>query len=269
MIKQRFISGVVLALSMLLVILYTNEVWVALMLGLLLTIGAWEWLGLTRYNTPARRIYFAALIALIFLVGWFSQDMAVARYWLIIAVALWYMVMVMLAFYETAQSHAVPRWQPQILILGLIFLPAAWLSMLKLYQLHPGWLFYALALCAIADSFAYLAGKTLGKHKLAPRLSPGKTMEGVLGGMLAVLMFALLSGWLLKMEILPLVNLVLLSLMTAIISVCGDLFVSMMKRETGQKDAGKILPGHGGILDRFDSHIAVAPLLYLGLAWIL
>lgn len=269
MIKQRFISGVLLAGSMLLIILYTNQISVALMLGVLFTIGAWEWMGLTRFTSTARRVAFAILIAAIFLLGWFYKDHKIAMYCITLAVALWFLILVLLAFYETAHTHALPRWQTRLLTLGVILLPAAWLALLKLYSLHPGWLFYALAMCAVADSFAYLAGKTLGKRKLAPRLSPGKTIEGVVGGQVAVLLFALVVGLLVGMPTWQLVAFIILSLIAGLISVEGDLFISMMKREANLKDTGKILPGHGGILDRFDSHIAVAPVLYLGLAWIL
>ena len=269
MIKQRLISGVLLAVILLTVILLTNQITVALLLGLILTIGAWEWMGLTKFASPVRRFAFAMLIAAIFLVGWFYKDHSIALNWLIVAVAIWFLILVMLGFYETAKSEESPRWQTRLLAFGVILLPAAWLALVRLYGLNPGWLIYALALCAIADSFAYLAGKTLGKRKLAPKLSPGKTLEGVLGGMTAVLIFALVVGILIKMPAMQLVSLVFLSLIAGLISVVGDLFVSMMKRETGLKDTGRILPGHGGILDRFDSHIAVAPVLYVGLAWIL
>lgn len=269
MIKQRLISGVLLAIVLLSVILFTNQITVAFLLGLIFTIGAWEWMGLTRFVTPPRRTVFAIIIAVIFLIGWYFVDHEIAMYWLTAAVVAWFLILVMLAFYETAHTHARPRWQTRLLILGVILLPAAWLALVKLYELNPGWLVYALALCAIADSFAYLVGKTMGKHKLAPRLSPGKTVEGVLGGLTAVLVFALLIGLYIKMPAMQLVSFIILSLIAGLISVVGDLFISMMKRETGLKDTGKILPGHGGILDRFDSHIAVAPVLFLGLAWIL
>lgn len=269
MLKQRLISGGLLAGIMLVTIVFASQLVVAVMLGVIFAIGAWEWMGLTRYTTSLLRLIFSAVIASFFMLGWFFRDYGFTSLWLILAVVTWFLILVLLSIYHRSEANAEPRWQLPLLLSGLILLPAAWFALVKLGGMHPGWLVYALALCAIADSFAYLAGKKFGKHKLAPELSPGKTREGLFGGLLAVLVFALVVALYIKLPVMQMVSLVLLSLICGLVSVVGDLFISMMKREAGLKDTGKILPGHGGILDRFDSHIAVAPVLFLGLRWIL
>lgn len=268
-LKQRLISGLLLAGIMLVTIVFAPQPAVAAMLGAIFTIGAWEWMGLTRYTTPLLRLIFAAIVASLFWLGWIFRQQEFVLVWLVFAVAVWFLILVLLSIYHRSEANAEPRWQLPLLLSGLVLLPAAWFALVKLDGMHPGWLVYALALCAIADSFAYLAGKKFGKHKLAPELSPGKTQEGLFGGLLAVLVFALVVALIIKLPAMQMVSLILLSLICGLVSVVGDLFVSMMKRETGLKDTGKILPGHGGILDRFDSHIAVAPVLFLGLRWIL
>jgi len=270
MLKQRLISGLLLATIMLVTIVFAPQPIVALMLAVIFAIGAWEWMGLTRFASPLSRSIFTALVIALFALGWlYHREHNLVFFWLMLAAVIWFAILVMLSFYHSSGSGLPARWQTRLLFTGLILLPAAWLALVKLDGIHPGWLVYALALSAIADSFAYIAGKRFGKRKLAPELSPGKTREGLFGGILAVFVFALAVAVFIKLPVLQAVSLVLLSLLCALISVVGDLFISMMKREAGLKDTGKILPGHGGILDRFDSHIAVAPVLFLGLDWIL
>ena len=133
--------------------------------------------------------------------------------------------------------------------------------------MNPEYVLYVVLLSIMADTAAYFSGKRFGKNKLAPELSPGKTREGLLGGLVGVGMLALLASWYFKLDVMAAVYFLLLSLVAGLISVVGDLFISMIKRESGSKDSGRILPGHGGILDRIDSHIATAPIFTLGLMW--
>ena len=116
-----------------------------------------------------------------------------------------------------------------------------------------------------ADTGAYFAGKTFGKRKLAPNISPGKTRAGLFGGLIAAPLVALVAVSLMPVESIGTTQLVLLSLVTALVSVGGDLMISLHKRTSGFKDSGSLLPGHGGILDRVDSLLAAAPFFALGL----
>ena len=134
-------------------------------------------------------------------------------------------------------------------------------------QFEPGeWiLLYLLTLVWVADIGAYFSGRRFGKNKLAPTISPGKTREGVAGGLLVnlgwmLIVFLLVDGWGIALPIF-----IAIGCATVVISVVGDLSISILKREAGVKDSGKLLPGHGGVLDRIDSVIAASPVFVTGL----
>jgi phosphatidate cytidylyltransferase len=122
---------------------------------------------------------------------------------------------------------------------------------------------YALLLVWVADSGAYFAGRALGKRKLAPRVSPGKTWAGFWGGLIACAALALCVAWWRPPS--ALLIWLALAVVVAAYSVVGDLTESLGKRFAGLKDSGTLIPGHGGVLDRFDSLLAAAPVLALGL----
>jgi phosphatidate cytidylyltransferase len=145
-------------------------------------------------------------------------------------------------------------------ILGIFIISSTWLS---LYLLRTSFtdgntlLMYLLLLIWTADSGAYFAGRAFGKHKLAPVVSPGKSIEGVLGGLIACFIFSYFASEYIGYS--SSVVFLAISLTVAFVSVYGDLFESLMKRKAGVKDSGSILPGHGGVLDRLDSLIAASP----------
>jgi phosphatidate cytidylyltransferase len=136
---------------------------------------------------------------------------------------------------------------------------------MSLYSLQPALLLFVLVIVWVADIGAYFTGKRFGKVKLAPKISPGKTWEGVFGGLLAVAVLALVRARWLEIDIVVLLP---FCLAVAIISIVGDLTVSMFKRNAGVKDSGRLFPGHGGVLDRIDSVTAAAPLFALGIGWV-
>ena len=153
---------------------------------------------------------------------------------------------------------------------GVLLLSAAWLSMVELKALESGdaWLLLILLIVWAADIGAYFSGKRWGRVKLAPHVSPGKTREGMYGGLVAVGLTVLAFSWWNELTFSSVVYLMLLSLVVGLVSVMGDLFESLLKRHAGVKDSGTILPGHGGVLDRIDSILAAAPLYYLGLTFL-
>jgi len=140
----------------------------------------------------------------------------------------------------------------------------AWLALDFLYRLEPALLLFMLVIVWAADIGAYFAGKRWGRVKLAPGISPGKTWEGVLGGMLLVLALAAVRGLVAGNNLGVLLP---FCLAVALLSIVGDLTVSIFKRNAGLKDSGKLFPGHGGLLDRIDSVTAAAPLFALGVSW--
>ena len=148
----------------------------------------------------------------------------------------------------------------------MIILSSAITAMYYLWSLSAWWLLYVFVLVWCADSGAYFVGRKLGRRKMSPHVSPNKSVEGLLGGLatgtLVVIgvSFGLLNDW----SMMAIGLFLLLSLLTIIMSVFGDLFESMLKRHAGVKDAGALLPGHGGILDRIDSQLSAVPIFALG-----
>ncbi len=168
-----------------------------------------------------------------------------------------------------------PASQPALAIAGWVVLIGAWIALVQLQVRSPWLVLAAMAIVWIADTAAYFAGRAFGKRKLAPRISPGKTWEGVCGGLCAVALYALAlsplasrAGYSGTVSAAAIVAFVLCALALAAISVVGDLTESLLKRHAGVKDSGKLLPGHGGVLDRIDALLAAMPPAAL-LAWAL
>lgn len=152
------------------------------------------------------------------------------------------------------------------LVLGIIVLAPACLALIHLHGLSPLVLLAAMAIVWIADIAAYFCGKRFGRHKLAPTISPGKTWEGVAGALAGVVVYGVLLAWGLNRLPDSIVSGALLLpvfLLLAVISILGDLFESLLKRQANAKDSGTLLPGHGGVLDRIDSLTSTLPLIGL------
>ncbi|MHB8919545.1 MAG: phosphatidate cytidylyltransferase [Halothiobacillus sp.] len=152
--------------------------------------------------------------------------------------------------------------------LGLFILPAFWFALIQIRALEQGaWLLlFGILIVVVADTLAYFVGRALGRHKLAPALSPGKTLEGLVGGLVGVGILAAIGVVLPLFSSVPAWELALWSMLVALFSVAGDLEESRLKREAGVKDSGQLLPGHGGLLDRLDGQLAAMPIWLLALA---
>jgi phosphatidate cytidylyltransferase len=255
--KQRIITAVIALLALLIVLFYLPDevallVIVAVMLG-----GAWEWsafLGTT--GNTARYVYVAIIAALIAAVSFLNIDAA-----LIFKVSLaWWMAALVWTFFFPTQIPVAVRW-----LSGALVLVPLYLALVILYNTAPELLLFALLIVWVADTGAYFAGKTMGRVKLAPDISPGKTWEGVIGGLLAVVLLTLLRTTWAETDLAIFIP---FCLAVACLSIVGDLTVSMFKRSAGVKDSGSLFPGHGGVLDRIDSVAAAAPLFALGLGWV-
>lgn len=151
--------------------------------------------------------------------------------------------------------------------LGILILPAFWFALILIHRQEQGpWLLlFGILIVAVADSLAYFAGRAWGKNKLAPALSPGKSIEGMIGGLVGVGLLAAIGAALPLFQSVPSWQLAVWSMLVAIYSVAGDLEESRLKREAGVKDSGRILPGHGGLLDRLDGQLAAMPIWFLAL----
>jgi phosphatidate cytidylyltransferase len=156
------------------------------------------------------------------------------------------------------------------LILGVLYVGGllAFVPLIRRFDGGMGWIFVLLAASWLGDTGAYFAGRAFGRHKLAPVLSPKKTWEGAVGGFLTSMGGAVLFAWLCGLEV-PWLVMAAMGGVLDIFGVLGDLAESMLKRAFGVKDSGTIMPGHGGILDRIDSVIFAAPVLFLMVSWVI
>lgn len=270
MLKQRIITALILAPIVIVGLFFLPPLGFAIFTGVALTIGAWEWANLSGAGSSVSRLVYAAAIALlIWLCVQFSiDDNVVLLLWL--TAAWWLVALVLVARYPGATT----LWQPPAvrLLMGLPVLVGAWfgLNYLRTGQFSLGQMdsnllliLFAFGIAWAADIGAYFAGRAWGKRKLAPRVSPGKSWAGVFGGLASALLLALVVAWLAQCTLYETLVLLAVVGVTALVSVLGDLFESMFKRFRGVKDSSRLLPGHGGILDRIDSLTAALPVLAL------
>lgn len=228
--------------------------------------AAYEWLPLAGFTQrPSRVIAGLSLAAIIGLL--FSHlSVAVALHIGTSGLLVWAIAAAWLSNSSWGRLTSTSNRLVKLMI-GAVILSIAAACLGLLFSVEQGryWFFLLLLIIWAADIGAYFTGKSFGKHKLAPVVSPNKTWEGVGGGLLLVSLVCLLAGQLwLKLDGAQQLLLVVLGLSTAAVSIIGDLFISMLKRHVGLKDAGRVFPGHGGVLDRFDSLLAAAPTFLAG-----
>jgi len=242
----------------------------ALLLGLVLVAGAWEWGHLVPPASSVLRLGFCAAVAGLMWLLW-QTGLDAAIDWLLPLAVLWWLFV--LYWLTHPQLCAQPRAACTgfKMLAGILVLVPAWAALAVLHGSGPDGPVLTLGLMImvwLADSGAYFAGRRWGRTKLAPVISPGKTREGAWGGLLASLLFALLAGALYSHSLRWTLACMLAVLLAMLFSIAGDLLESLMKRQSGIKDSGHLIPGHGGILDRLDSLLAAAPLFLAGFRWL-
>jgi phosphatidate cytidylyltransferase len=230
---------------------------VALVLPLL---GGWEAARLAGVdNAPARWVYALGLTALAAMIHGLSLDPA----WLLTGIAaLWLINLAWLSQPRLGRSLASPLVVFKLFNLGAVLL-GAWAGLSLLQALSPWLVLLLLVIIAAADTGAFFSGRHFGGAKLAPTISPGKTRAGALGGLLGAAVLTPVAGMLVPLNPFEPFALAALASVVAMISIGGDLFVSLLKRQRDLKDTSALLPGHGGILDRFDSMAAAVPFFAL------
>ncbi len=266
MLKQRIITAAIILPIVLVAILTLRNGYFILFASIpILLIGGWEWARLIMLKDYRLRGRYVIGLVLVAAVAYFLNSFTFPVI-MIISLLWWVAAIALLVTYKRESTFFMHR--PWVFaIAGFIVLISAWWFLGKLHEFNPLWVLYLIMLTVIADTGAYFSGKAFGKHKLSPELSPGKTVEGAIGGLLGVLIWSGLAIGYFNVPTNYGFYFVLLSLLTAVLSIAGDLFISMMKRESGYKDSGTILPGHGGILDRVDSQLAALPVFTIGLVW--
>lgn len=266
MLKQRIITGLVLIVLVFAGIRFLpTELFGLFSLVFIVGLGAWEWAGLTGCYLPEKRMAGTMMILLASVPLVFVRPDPLLV--LIVSVPVWLAALVALKIYPRNagfyKKHAMA-----MRLLGIPVLLPAWYALMQLHAMDYKYVIYLITLVALADTAAFFTGRKFGKNKLAPELSPGKTREGVSGAVLATAVWAAVGLVWLAVPQEKGVWFVVLSMLVVLMSVAGDLFESLLKREAGVKDSGHILPGHGGILDRIDGLLPAAPLFTLGLLWL-
>lgn len=258
MLKERIITALLLLPPVLAAIVWAQPWLFDFVVGIALIQLAREFAMLCGL-APTARALFAALVVVFFVGGIASWQWAplLADNVVLVAVALWLAAPLWLA-----TRHVLPNMVK--LVAGLVVLTGtgAALHGLKLVGTDGRWVLAAFVAVWAADIGGYAIGRLFGRHKLAPSISSGKTWEGFAGGVAFVLMCGLgAAHWMIVSADLP--RWIALLVVVAVVAVIGDLVESLLKRQAGVKDSGQLLPGHGGLLDRLDSLLAVAPVFFL------
>jgi len=261
MLKQRVITALIIVPLVVLLVWLAPTWLLALVAGGMVLVGTWEWAVLSEENTLSFKLSNTTVTAILLYLLWLSR-LDILILWIVALTALaWWLFALFWVSCWRREFHGRIKF-----FCGMLTLMPAWVALVSLHASKDGVvkLLFLLALIWAADIGAYFVGKGFGKHKLAPEVSPGKTWEGVAGGTFALLLVSLLGVWV----VLPAQGyaLILICLLTGWLSIVGDLSESLFKRKVGVKDSGRLLPGHGGVLDRVDSLTAALPAFWLGLA---
>ncbi len=270
-LKQRIVTGLALAGSLIAAVVLLSLPGLAVVFGLVVAIASWEWSRLAGYQQPWLRLGYLGLALLSMGFLYFYADLAGApqleRLQPVLGLACLWWAIALLWIKTYPVSGALWATAPMLGLMGLLVLVPAWLSAVFLLSYANGklMLLAMVILVAGADIGAYFTGRQFGKTRLAPMVSPGKSWEGVIGGQLTCIALALLAHAVLGLERIGLAGIVAIAVAGAAASVVGDLLESMVKRHRGVKDSGTLLPGHGGFLDRIDGITAAAPVVALGL----
>lgn len=268
MLKTRVITALALLFA-LLPALFLSPQWLwVLIAALIASLAAWEWGGFARFSATGRiscAIGMAALclLPLVVLPEMLGVGDAIspaasqpARWIHLLSLVFWLLLVPLWLNRKWQLGRALPA-----LLAGLLVIYPAFLALVQLRLLGPTALFFLMGTVWIADIAAYFSGRRFGRVKLAPTISPGKTREGAVGAVIVVTIYGLLLregfavtqfaiGWWIPALI----------LMTAV-SIMGDLFESLLKRQAGIKDSSNLLPGHGGVMDRIDSLTSTLPMI--------
>ena len=280
MTKTRLLAALIMAPIAILGVLFVPTPILAALSAVVFLAALWEWLKLAEVDdTLARATLLLCNAAVMAALVWGSRSaqggsFALLQLVVLIGVAWWLLAMLWMKHYHFAADHDSHARAFKLLAGTLAVIPA-WCALGLIHASQPNghqWLLLALFLVWAADSGAYFAGRHLGgklfKRRLAPRISPNKTLEGLAGGLALAMVVAVIGAPLAGAQAAQLPAVALVALATAGFSVVGDLFESLLKRHVGVKDSGDLIPGHGGVLDRIDSVLAALPVFALGKAWL-
>ena len=270
MLKTRIITAFVLLALLLPILFLLPPIYIGAFFLLALLVAAWEWSRLIAPEAVRAAWLYAlfCLMIIVFLLGMQNATWQFAL--LLLAVIFWFFAAPFVL--AKGMNLSLQKLRPFYVVLGLILLPATWFALVFLRELGLVFLLSSMALVWVADIGAYFVGKAFGKRKLAIQISPGKSVEGALGGLLLCYGYALLcvfylpfestlfGAWAIRFGWAPMF---LMVTVLVAFSIFGDLFESQLKRLAGVKDSSHLLPGHGGVLDRVDALIPTMPIAAL------
>jgi len=269
-LKTRILTALVLIPLLVAALFYLPPGWIAVLFGVFIAAAAWEWTTLSGIRSlPGRAAYVFFLLSLggAAIYGVNVQP-PLALPFFAAAVLWWLWALVDLTRHPVVDRGMFTGLAGRLTGGALVLIPpwAAAVYLLATDLKSPRMLLYLFVLVWVADTAAYFAGSFYGKTRLAPHVSPGKTVEGVVGGVIGVVLLAWLCGTMIwRLESWALVRWIGLAVVTALFSVVGDLTESKLKRIAGVKDSGRLIPGHGGVLDRIDALTAAMPVFVLGI----
>ena len=270
MLKTRIITALVLMAVLLPILFLLPAIYVGAFFLIALLASAWEWSRLLNPGAERAAWLYAllCLLTILFLLGMQNADWQLAL--LLLAVIFWFFIAPFIL--AKGMNLSLQKLRPFYVVLGLILLPATWFALVFLRELGLIFLLSSMALVWVADIGAYFVGKAIGKHKLAAQISPGKSIEGAIGGLVLCYVYAFLCVYFLPFESTLFgawairfgwVAMFLMVTVLTAFSIFGDLFESQLKRLAGVKDSSNLLPGHGGVLDRVDALIPAMPIAAL------
>lgn len=271
MLETRVITALVIIPLLVSAVLLLSVKSLAFIFGVVIIIGAWEWSRLSGFTSMISRLAYIALTIFIMLqsYNWIEQPKLLS--YMLYAVFIWWLFAFLWLTITSPDKLLANVLNVYIRgLIGLILLVPAWLSLLALHTQGNNGPYLLLAffiLIWVADSGAYYSGKIFGCRKLAPVISPGKTIEGVYGALFAAFLASIIIALFLDYNFLQIIIFSSITLFCIIFSIIGDLFESVAKRNAGIKDSGTFFPGHGGVMDRIDSLTSAAPLFLLSLGW--
>jgi phosphatidate cytidylyltransferase len=261
--RTRLVTAVIMVAVLLGVTFLMDALGLVALIVTIILMGAWEWSAFLQLQGLLPRLVYVGSVVLGLVLAWSWTATAAGLHWLMAAAALWWIAT---AFNLAWTEPRANRFHA--LVAGWMALVPAAVALLRLrldWQPGVAWFLFALCLPFVADTAAYFVGRRFGRTKLAPAISPGKSREGALGGLLAVGLVGAALAPALGQPVLPFAG---LCIVAGVFSIVGDLSESRFKRLADLKDSGTLLPGHGGVLDRIDSVTAAAPILLFGLPWL-
>jgi len=257
MLRARVITALALLAGFLATLFVLPEPSAAIVFGLLAGVLAWEWAGLMHVEMTGRFL-FSGFVLVSCLAAYGEPEFSYSKLWAASAIFWLTVAPVWLWRGWRISSNDMGGY-----LTGWLLIVPTWAAMVALQDGHPWWLFGVMGLVWVADISAYFAGRAWGRHKLAPAISPGKTWEGVGGAVAGVGVYSVIGAWIAGIWSIDKLGWAPLLLALTAVSVVGDLFESMIKRQAGVKDSSQLLPGHGGFLDRLDSQTSMLPLAAL------